>query len=203
MVLESYGVRLFKNKFKEYKIMRAGNTNILGKLNGNDYENIDQNILLNAFRIAINGSLVKFNMVDGIMDEFEDESGVDTGTSTNELYDSGGDYYEPTGATDNMTLVSNATEAEEQPDESRLVIMEEDVDVITLNTDLKAYVSRDNGGNWVQATLSDEGDYASSKRILVGTADISGQAADKTIKWKIESLNNKDLKIHGIGLLWR
>ncbi len=102
----------------------------------------------------------------------------------------------------NMTLVSNSTEAEVQPDESRVVIFEEDVDAITLNTDLKAYCSRDNGANWVQATLSDEGDYESSKRILVGTADISGQAADKTMKWKLETLNAKALKIHGIGELW-
>ena len=36
-----------------------------------------QNIVLNAFRIAINGSLTQFNMVDGIVDEYEDESGID------------------------------------------------------------------------------------------------------------------------------
>ena len=40
----------------------------------------------------------------------------------------------------NMTLVSNLTEASEQPDEARVVLFEEDVDSITLNTDLKAYV---------------------------------------------------------------
>ena len=392
-------------------------------------DNLENNIMLNAFRIAINGSLTKFNMVDGIMDEFEDESGVDTGVSTNEDYDATDDYYSPTvqvatidsntklmlhlnnnvtddspsshtvtnnnvtfnniikkwgysgvfngttaylfipdsvdwdifgsnsddwtidfwikkigsladkplltqredvnnrwsmsagaegggsatvsinlmiggavkinvgtstnindgnwhhvafckianeyslyidgtqegytldndtdtfaaplrvgsddginlfvdgymeelriqhsnifaaspvvGLTDtiivpteeytvneiiyNMTLVSNSTEAEEQPDDSRLVLFEEDVDAIILNTDLKAYVSRDDGANWVQAILADEGNYASSKRILTGNADISGQAADKTIKWKIESLNNKNLKLHGVGELW-
>lgn len=104
---------------------------------------------------------------------------------------------------EDMTLISNNTEAESQPDEGRLVLFEEDVDAVTLNTDLKAYVSRDNGANWIQVTLSDEGDYDTSKRILVGTADISGQAADKTMKWKVETLNNKDLKLHGIGMLWR
>lgn len=324
--------------------------------------NLKDNILMNAFRIAINGALTKFNMEDGIMDEFEDESGVDTGTSTNESYDSADDYYSPdsgdslfldytdkntllilgdlgdveyrytqsftlsqsreiskvalefgasggspsgqvtvrietdssgpsgalahanatkaitpgasqwnewdftnftlpagtywivlvcddqstgvlwqiqsdsTGGyagglvmtsndggsswdsfgadaydltfklyiaqTDNMTLVSESTEAETEPDEVRLVVFEEDVDAITVNTDLKAYASRDDGANWVQATLVDEGDYMSGKRILAGTADISGQASDKTIKWKIESLNNKNLKVHAIGELW-
>lgn len=102
----------------------------------------------------------------------------------------------------NMTLVSNSTEAEANPDTVRMVLMEEDVNAITENTDIKAYASRDNGGNWVQATLADEGDYGSGKRILEGKADVSGQAADKTIKWKVTTHNNKDLKLHGIGELW-
>jgi len=319
------------------------------------------NSLLNAYRIAVNGSLVKFNLMDGIMDEFEDESGVDTGTSTNEDYDSSNDLYSPATAetksisqetsndyvqqgdvsgqerrnsqsftlsaektidavgieldansgspsgdvtirietdsssvpsgtlanvnatkavtvtasqwnkfsfdtpfslssgtywivftcadqsnnaywtwktstsslyaggnmaystdggsswtaletydqtfrvyTDepgNMTLVSNSTEAEANPDTVRIVVFEEDVDAITENTDLKAYASRDNGGNWVQATLTDEGDYESGQRLLTGEADVSGQASDKTVKWKVETLNEKDCKIHGIGYL--
>lgn len=104
--------------------------------------------------------------------------------------------------TSNMTLVSNATEAEVNPSTVRGVIMEEDTDAIAINTDLKFYASRDNGANWVQGTLTDEGDYGSGKRILVGEADVSGQAADKTMKWKITTLNAKDLKINGIGLLW-
>jgi len=319
------------------------------------------NSLLNAYRIAVNGSLVKFNLMDGIMDEFEDESGVDTGTSTNEDYDSSNDLYSPdvvetksisqetsndyvqqgdvggqerrnaqsftlsaqktidaigieldansgspsgdvtirietdssnvpsgtlanvnatkavtvtasqwnkfsfdtpfslssgtywivftcadqsnnaywtwktstsslyaggnmaystdggsswtalgtydqtfrvyTDEPGNMTLVSNSTEAEANPDTVRIVVFEEDVDAITENTDLKAYASRDNGGNWVQATLTDEGDYESGQRLLTGEADVSGQASDKTVKWKVETLNEKDCKIHGIGYL--
>ena len=102
----------------------------------------------------------------------------------------------------NMILVSNSIEAEANPDTVRIVIMEEDVDAVTVNTDFKAYASRDNGANWVQATLTDEGNYESGKRILTGEADVSGQADDKTMKWKIETLNNKDCKIHGIGELW-
>ncbi len=54
------------------------------------------NIVLNAFRIAIDASRSIFNMVDGIVDEYEDESGVDTANSTNEDYDSVNDLYSPT-----------------------------------------------------------------------------------------------------------
>jgi len=107
--------------------------------------------------------------------------------------------YEPD---ENMTLISQAFTAEEQPDEARIVIFEEDVDSITLNTDLKAYVSRDGGTTWTQITLSDEGHYESGKRILTGTADISSQPAGTSMKYKIETLNNKNLKIHGTALSW-
>jgi len=53
------------------------------------------NIMLNAFRIAQQGSLSLLNMVDQFIDEYEDESGVDTINSINESYNSTDDYYTP------------------------------------------------------------------------------------------------------------
>jgi len=165
---------------------------------------ISNNILMNSFKIAINGSLIKYNMIDGIVDKFEDESGVDTTDSLNEDYDSDNNLYSPidSDGIQNMTLVSESTEAESNPDNINFVVIETDVDSITLNTDLKFWASRDDGANWVQATISDDGVYSSGKRILVGDANVSGQASDKTVRWKIETLNNKDLNIEAIGLLW-
>jgi len=106
------------------------------------------------------------------------------------------------GVEQNMVLVSESTEAEAVPDTVSVVLMEEDVDTITENTDLKAYASRDDGANWVQATLVDQGDYESGKRVLVGEADVSGQASDKTVRWKATTHNEKVVKLHGTGLLW-
>jgi hypothetical protein len=102
----------------------------------------------------------------------------------------------------NMTLISNATTAEAQPDNARLILYEEDVDSITENTDVKGYVSRDGGTTWTQATLVDEGNYSGSKRILADTIDISGQPAGTSMKFKVETANLKDLKIHGVGVTW-
>jgi hypothetical protein len=110
--------------------------------------------------------------------------------------------YAMVSATYNMTLFSNGNTAEAQPDTARIVLFEEDVDAITINTDLKAYVSRDGGTTYTQVTLADKGDYDNNKRLLAATIDISGQPSGTNMKYKLESLNNKDLKIHGTGLLW-
>jgi hypothetical protein len=298
------------------------------------------NIMLNAFRIAVNGGLSVMNMVDGVVDEFEDETGVDTAASTDETYDSSGDYYHNpggqsanvlTGAAgytstslhegtanlafdgststymrfadattdwlrvqlngaktltsfrfmpkqdvatwsgfrvygsndgsnwsgqlaigntgynptcgvwygpytfdttgsylyykfecitsvnnnafiyeveafesltpDDMVLVSEIATAETAPDEAFMVVWEEDVDTPTLNTDLKAWASRDGGTTWTQITLAEEVALATG-RILIGTADVSGQPAGTSMKWKITTHNNKELRLHGVGLEW-
>ena len=101
-----------------------------------------------------------------------------------------------------MTLVSNAETAEAQPDDAHIILFEEDVDAVTLNTDLKAYASRDGGTTWTQATLADQGDYETGKRILTGDADISGQPSGTSMKWKVETLNTKEQRIHGLALQW-
>ena len=108
------------------------------------------------------------------------------------------------GGTQNMTLVSNSDTAEAVPSTGRIVLFEEDVNAVTLNTDLKAYMSRDGGSTWGQATLTDEGDYDNNIRILTGTVDFtaSGIGSGTSIKWKTETLNNKDLKLHAVGENW-
>ena len=56
-------------------------------------------------------------------------------------------------------------------------MFQENVDSITLNTDLIVGVSRDGGSNFSTVTLTDEGYTvgSSGQRILSGTVDISGQ----------------------------
>ena len=61
------------------------------------------------------------------------------------------------GQTNNMTLISNAQTAQAAPTEGRLMLYEEDIDSITLNTDIKGYVSRDGGTTYTQTPLTDEG----------------------------------------------
>lgn len=54
---------------------------------------LEKNLAIATLRQQIDAGWTVLKMVDGIADEFEDETGVDTATSTNETYDSTGDYY--------------------------------------------------------------------------------------------------------------
>jgi hypothetical protein len=102
-----------------------------------------------------------------------------------------------------MSLISNAQVADSVPTSARIILFEEDVDSITLNTDLKVFVSRNNGTTFSQVTLEDEGNYITGARILSGVVDISAQPSGSNIKYKIEGLNSKNLKIHGTAVSWK
>ena len=44
--------------------------------------------------------------------------------------------------------------------------------------------------------------YGANQRIVSGSVDISGQPAGSNMKYKVETLNEKELKLHGASLLW-
>ena len=54
---------------------------------------MDQNIGLLGFKIAVNEGLTVYNLVDGIVDEFNDESGISTPQNSNASYCATCDYY--------------------------------------------------------------------------------------------------------------
>tara|TARA_Y100000004_G_scaffold194055_1_gene257833 strand:- start:355 stop:2082 length:1728 start_codon:yes stop_codon:yes gene_type:complete len=51
------------------------------------------NISLLGFKMAVNEGLTVFNLVDGVVDEFHDESGTDESEGSNDLYNATDDYY--------------------------------------------------------------------------------------------------------------
>lgn len=107
------------------------------------------------------------------------------------------------GEADNLTLVSNSQTAKTEPNGANILLMAEDVNAdITINTDVKASVSRDGGTTFTQVTLSDAGEFEKGN-LLTGTVDISGQPTGTDMEWKVETLNNKLLNLHGVGLEWR
>ena len=168
------------------------------------------NIGLLGFKMAVNESLTVFNLVDGVVDEFNDESGTDEAEGSNDLYNSTDDYYinstspdgTPPATATSATIVSETFSSIGTPTTSRIVVFEEDIDTPTLNTDIIASVSRD-GTNFTNATLSDSGYVtgSSGQRILTGQADISGQPSGQSMRWKLQLANNQ-VKIHGVSLSW-
>lgn len=81
--------------------MKTGNQNIQGRLTvggyltANELTTLSLNIVLVAFRSSIANSYTLLQMVDSFIDEYEDESGIDTGISINQEYNSTDDYYRP------------------------------------------------------------------------------------------------------------
>ena len=51
------------------------------------------NIGVLGFKMAVNDGLTVYNLIDGVIDEFHDESGVDTAENSNASYDSTSDFY--------------------------------------------------------------------------------------------------------------
>ena len=51
------------------------------------------NIGVLGFKMAVSEGLTVFNLKDGIVDEFNDESGIDTAENSNVTYDSSSDFY--------------------------------------------------------------------------------------------------------------
>ena len=100
---------------------------------------------------------------------------------------------------------------------------------VTLNTDIKAYISRNGGRNYTEVSLVDEGPYLGTHndsswimaptdngtyRIVAGTAVLSGQtltyAPTSTqhpvgapeMVWNIQTFNNKYQKVRGVSHMW-
>ena len=65
-----------------------------GKTEDNEF-----NISLLGFKIAVNDGLTVFNLVDGVVDEFHDESGTDEAEGTNDRYLADCDAYTNTSLT--------------------------------------------------------------------------------------------------------
>ena len=107
----------------------------------------------------------------------------------------------------NLTLQSVASTAESAPTTGDIVMLIEDAaGTATINTDIKAYISRDGSAFSSAVTLTDEGDWGTNKRILAAhNVDISGITSGTSMKYKVTTHNqseSKNTKIHATSLAW-
>ena len=147
-------------------------------------------------------------MEDGILDFFTDELYVDLVNSENQNsinYFGTVFYYTPTQVgyvPQNMVLRSTSLESNGVSGESRLGFLIEEVDSIILNTDIKAFASRDGGATWTESVLSIEGNQLNNFKVIIGLVDFISQPEDLHVCWKIQTYNSKNLKIYSSFMSW-
>jgi hypothetical protein len=106
------------------------------------------------------------------------------------------------------TAISTANTALTAPTTGDICMLVENfAGTATLNTDLKAYVSRNGGTGWDQATLVDKGSWGTNKKILTANnVAFSNSASGTDMRYKIEWANQasgtKETRVHATSLAW-
>ena len=110
------------------------------------------------------------------------------------------------GSIQDMTLISNATTAEATPTKGDLVMTYSNgAGTATVNTDIKAYISRDNGTTYTQATLASQGTTGGHTILTAHDLDISSQPSGTSMRYKITTHNqsaSKETRIQAVSLGW-
>ena len=105
------------------------------------------------------------------------------------------------------TLISTANTALSAPTTGDIcMLIENAAGTATLNTDLKAYVSRNGGGGWDQATLVDKGSWGTNKKIVSANNVAFSNSASGTdmrykIVWACQSAS-KETRVDATSLAW-
>jgi hypothetical protein len=131
-------------------------------------------------------------------DNFNDQTGV---LSTTATYDGTNKLYSGAG----FTLTTNSFEASTNSPVAAWMFLDiEYIDTITTNTDVKCYVSIDNGSTYNTLTLETTATRIVGSHNFFRADGTLSPIADKTIKFKVEMFNNKNMKLHGLagGLIY-
>lgn len=104
----------------------------------------------------------------------------------------------------NMVLQSVGYVSNYVPTSARVVIFEEDIDVMEQNVDLKIEVSRDGGTTFTTCLIAKDQEFGDGTlNLFSGSVDLSGQPNGELLVWKLTTQNNKDCRIRGVSLSWR
>src|SRR6056300_1625869 len=87
-------------------------------IDSNTQDNNAFNISLLGFKMAVNEGLTVFNLVDGVVDEFNDESGTDEAEGSNDTYCATSDFYQNISLTPSCFSAGFSATAITEPDTS-------------------------------------------------------------------------------------
>ncbi|RME58178.1 hypothetical protein D6779_07045 [Candidatus Parcubacteria bacterium] len=76
------------------KLVQMPTVTDIGAATLGDISRVEANIALNAFRLSATNALSLQHFVDGIVDEYADETGIDTVNSSGQRYNATGHYYD-------------------------------------------------------------------------------------------------------------
>ena len=104
-----------------------------------------------------------------------------------------------------MTLVSNSTTAQSAPTKGDIVMTYTNaVGTASLNVDLSAEFSADNGATWTSATLEAQG--TTGTHLIVSAHDVALTSTSGTaMRYRIKTLNQsatKETRVHAVSLGW-
>ena len=103
-------------------------------------------------------------------------------------------------AFNNIELVSNAQGASAVPSTADVTILYDDtIGTATLNTDIKAWASRDNGTTWTEGVLVAGDTIGSEKLASAHDIDVSGQPSGSQIRYKITTHNQSSALLTSVG----
>jgi hypothetical protein len=104
----------------------------------------------------------------------------------------------------NMVLQSVGYVSNYVPTSARVVIFEEDIDVMEQNVDLKIEVSRDGGTTYTTCLIAKDQEFGDGTlNLFSGSVDLREQPNGELLVWKLTTQNNKDCRIRGVSLSWR
>jgi len=109
--------------------------------------------------------------------------------------------------TENLVLTSTATTALAQPDTADLIATYTNgAGTATVGTDIKWYVSRDNGTTYTEATMALQGTSGGHTMLAHRGLDISGQPSGTAMRYKITTHNqvagSKQTRAQAVSLAW-
>jgi hypothetical protein len=109
------------------------------------------------------------------------------------------------GTYGNLTVLSSAFAAAASPTTGRLwLLVKPTGGAIVPNTDLVGAVSRDGGTTWSTATLTQRAALADGTLLLADDAlSLAGQPTGQSMKWQLQTANNKALQLTGAALRWK
>ncbi len=113
---------------------------------------------------------------------------------------------EVVGQVEDMDLFMEPVDATDAPATARVFAVLRDEDALALNTDLKAWVSRNGGTDWDQVTLAKVGDFLTDSYTVEGelTGFTHSDGGTDQAVFRLTSHNNKDFELRflsqGIGV---